>query len=119
MILMKEFHERCISVARLTPFSRQVCTGQARSQDLERGGSFSVSAARRIGVCDPNFPAGVWGAVSPPAGSGAVPRKQMHFDNNLSKICLKSGLACKKSGGDISYGVPTNAAKWGEHAPHR
>ena len=35
------------------------------------------------------FPVGgLGGAVSPPAGSGALPRRQMHFGNNL----LKSGL---------------------------
>ena len=74
-----------------------------------------MSADRRIGVCDPNFPAGGLGA---PAGSGAVLRKQMHFDNNLSKICLKSGLASKKVGaGDISYGVPTMLKSGGGHAP--
>ena len=65
---------------------------QARSQDLKRGGSFSVSADRRIGVYDPIFPAGCrsGGAVSPPVGSGAVPWRQMHFDNNLSTFCLKN-----------------------------
>ena len=57
---------------------------QARSQDLEEGGSFFVSADRRIGVCDPIFPSGVWGHSKPPAGSGA--------DNNLVKIGLKSAL---------------------------
>ena len=41
---------------------------QARSQDLERGGSFSVSADRRISVCDPNFLAGVWGRCKPLSG---------------------------------------------------
>ena len=34
------------------------------SQDLERGGSFLVSADRRIGVCDPNFPAGGLGRAA-------------------------------------------------------
>ena len=36
-----------------------------------------------------------WGsgdAVSPPAGSGAEPRRQTHFGNNLLQINLKSGL---------------------------
>ena len=65
---------------------------QARSQELEEGGSFSVSADRRIGLCDPIFPSGVWGHSKPPAGSGAEPRRQTHFDNNLVKIGLKSAL---------------------------
>ena len=41
------------------------------------------------------FPAGglgVWGAVSPPAGSGAEPRRQTHFGQNLLRSNLKSGL---------------------------
>ena len=43
------------------------------------------------------YPAGDWGgggggAVSPPAGTGAEPRKQTHFGNNLLKFGLKSGL---------------------------
>ena len=37
------------------------------------------------------FPAGVWGAVSPPAGSGAEPRRQTHFGTNVLKINSKSG----------------------------
>ena len=42
-----------------------------------------------LGVCEPTFSTGgLGGAVSPPAGSGAEPRRQMHFGNNL----LKSGL---------------------------
>ena len=36
---------------------------KARSQDLERGGSFSESAKRRIIVCDLTFPAGGLGAL--------------------------------------------------------
>ena len=41
------------------------------------------------------FPAGgMGGAESPPAGSGAEPRKQTHIGNNLLKIGLKSGLWC-------------------------
>ena len=43
----------------------------------------------RIGVTQP-FPAGglgQWGALEAPlAGSGAEPRRQTHFDNNLLKI---------------------------------
>ena len=31
---------------------------------------------------------GVGGAVSPPAGSGAEPRKQTHIGNNLLKIVV-------------------------------
>ena len=39
------------------------------------------------------FPAGgLGGAVSPPTGSGAEPRKQTHFGNNLLKFGLKPGL---------------------------
>ena len=45
-------------------------------------------------VCDPTFSS--WGfgggAVSPPTGPGAEPRKQTHFGNNLFKFGLKSGL---------------------------
>ena len=65
---------------------------QARSQDLERGGSFLVSVDRRIGVCNPNFPAGDLGVLQAPSGVRAEPRRQTHFDNNLLKIGLKSGL---------------------------
>ena len=72
------------------PTGNNFVTEQARSQDLERGGSFSVSADRRISVCDPNYLSG--GTVSPSTGSGAEPRRQTHFDNNLLKIVLKSGL---------------------------
>ena len=32
------------------------------------------------------FPAGVWVRCKPPAGSGAEPRRQADFDNNLLKI---------------------------------
>ncbi len=40
-----------------------------------------------------SFPAGgLGGAVSPPAGSGAAPRKQTHFGENILEINLKSGL---------------------------
>ena len=43
------------------------------------------------------FPAGgMEGTVSPPAGSGAEPRRQTHFGNNL----LKSGL--KQVSGSLS-----------------
>ena len=35
---------------------------------------------------------GVWGAVSPPVGSGVEPRRQTHFGKNILKINLKSGL---------------------------
>ena len=39
------------------------------------------------------FPAGgCVGAVRPPPGSGAEPRKQTHFGKNLLKMNLKSGL---------------------------
>ena len=38
------------------------------------------------------FPAGgLGGAVSPPAGSGAEPRRQTHFGTNVLKINSKSG----------------------------
>ena len=44
-------------------------------------------------VCDPTFSSwGLGGAVSPSTGSGAEPRKQTHFGNNLFKFGLKSGL---------------------------
>ena len=36
---------------------------QAHSQDLEMGGSFSVSADRKISVCDTNVPARGSGAL--------------------------------------------------------
>ena len=35
---------------------------------------------------------GLGGAVSPPAGSGAEPRRQAHFGKNLLQINLKSGI---------------------------
>ena len=39
------------------------------------------------------FPAGEsGGAISPPAGFGAEPRRQTHFCKNLLRINLKSGL---------------------------
>ena len=45
-------------------------------------------------MCEPTFSS--WGsgggAVSPPAGSGAEPRKQTHFGENILEINLKSGL---------------------------
>ena len=41
---------------------------------------------------DQPFPAGVWGRCKAPAGSGANPRRQADFDNNLLKINLKLGL---------------------------
>ena len=45
-------------------------------------------------MCKPTFCS--WGsgggAVSPPVGSGAEPRKQTHFGKNIFKIKLKSGL---------------------------
>ena len=34
---------------------------------------------------------GLGGAVSPPAGSGAEPRRQIHFGTNVLKINSKSG----------------------------
>ena len=37
-------------------------------------------------VTQPNSAGGLGGAVSPPAGSGAEPRRQTHFGNNLLKI---------------------------------
>ena len=44
-------------------------------------------------MCNPTFSSWVsGGAVSPPAGSGAEPRRQTHFGNNLLRINLKSGL---------------------------
>ena len=44
-------------------------------------------------VCNPTFSSwGSGGAVSPPAGSRAEPRKQTHFCKNLLRINLKSGL---------------------------
>ena len=53
---------------------------QACSQDLERGGSFLVSADRRIGVCVTSiFQLGSGGAASPPAGSGAEPPEANAF----------------------------------------
>ena len=43
--------------------------------------------------CGPTFSSwGFGGAVSPPTGSGAEPRSQTHFGNNLLKIGWKSGL---------------------------
>ena len=44
-------------------------------------------------MCDPTFSSwGSGGAVSPPAGPGAEPRRQTHFGKTLLKINLKSGL---------------------------
>ena len=44
-------------------------------------------------VCNPTFSSwGSGGAVSPPAGCGAEPRRQTHFGKNLLRINLKSGL---------------------------
>ena len=43
-------------------------------------------------VTQPNPAGGLGGAASPPAGSGAEPRRQTHFGNNLLKIGLKSGI---------------------------
>ena len=37
-------------------------------------------------VTQPNSAGGLGRAVSPPAGSGAEPRKQTNFGNNLLKI---------------------------------
>ena len=50
---------RTLTTWRCTPYGNT----QARSQDFEMGGSFSVSADRRPSVCDPNFPAGGLGAL--------------------------------------------------------
>ena len=44
-------------------------------------------------VYNPTFPSwGSGGAVSPPAVSGAEPRRQTHFGKNVWQINLKSGL---------------------------
>ena len=44
-------------------------------------------------MCNTTFSSwGSGGAVSPPAGSGAEPRRQTHFGQNLLRINLKSGL---------------------------
>ena len=44
-------------------------------------------------MCNPTFSSwGSGGAVSPPAGSGAEPRRQTHFGTNLLRINFKSGL---------------------------
>ena len=44
-------------------------------------------------MCNPTFSSwGSGGAVSPPAGSGAEPRRQAHFGKNILRINLKSGL---------------------------
>ena len=60
---------------------------QGRRSGYESGGG------GRIDVKTQPFPAGgLRGAVSPPAGSGAEPRRQTHFDKYLLQINLKSGL---------------------------
>ena len=46
-------------------------------------------------VCNPTFSSwGSGGAVSPPAGSGAEPRRQTHFGKNLLRI-RKIGIAVR------------------------
>ena len=42
-------------------------------------------------VTQPVSAGGLGGAVSPPAGSGAEPRRQTHFGTNVLKINSKSG----------------------------
>ena len=55
--------------------------------------------------CAPNFFS--WGAASAPAGTGAEPRRQTHFGNNIENWHKIRSLASKKWGEGISYGVPT------------
>ena len=53
------------------------CSGGSRNVRKGGGGA---------DVAQPSPAGGLGGAVSPPTGSGAEPRRQTHFGNNLLKI---------------------------------
>ena len=60
---------------------------------IASGGSRNVrKGGGGAGVAQPSPAGGLGGVVSPPTGSGAEPRRQTHFGNNLLKIGWKSGL---------------------------
>ena len=63
---------------------------QARSQDLEGGGvHFRCQLTKGSKCVTQIFQLGAGGSVSPQRG---LPRRQTHFDNNVLKIGLKSGI---------------------------
>ena len=62
--------------------------GQASGKEEGNGGEYTVARERFFNrVVKTNlFQLGVWGRCKAPAGSGAEPRGQADFDNNLLKI---------------------------------
>ena len=79
-----ELNDFCVLFA--VPSTPKLCYDQGRRSGYESGGGTDWC------VTHP-FPAGGLGVVSPPpAGSGAEPRRQTHFGENLWQINLKSGI---------------------------
>ena len=86
---------------------------QARSQDLKSGGSFLVSAERRISVCDPTIPArGSGGRCKPPSRVRGRAPEANAFSHQSIENWLKRSLASKKVGGGGHLLRPHQAEKW-------